>query len=395
MNIVYYLGTFPKLSKSFILNEIYELKQRGHNVGVCALWDPNEDIRHEELHEINIPIQYVGDIQYNDIAELFSRSVVYSLTPKNVFYPASPQQHAANLVRAKRCIDFIKSLSWKPDHIHSHFATLPKFGGKYVASYYDIPFTLTTHAFDIYKQPVGAYTRRLIKSTDRVITISEYNKKYIQDQITPSIPIDIVRAGIRPEKFTPTDTLASDRILTIARFVEKKGLEYAIDAVGIVADELPEIDYHLIGSGQLELKLKEKVVELGIEENVTFLDNVSDKRLISELDEASCFLLPSVIAESGDRDGIPVALMEAMAMETPPVSTTVSGIPELIDDGKNGLLVEPRNERAIAEALLKIFQNEPDRQVLSEHARQRIVENFNMKNEAAKLIKAFKNTQIT
>jgi len=385
MNVVYYLGSFPKLSKSFVLNELYELERRSHNVAVCATKKPDEAITHEEFDELNIPIYYLERPSYSDVLELISSKALHPRILGNALYRASPQQHAANLLRAKRCIEFVETLDWEPDHFHSHFATLPKFGGRYAASYYGVPFTVTTHAFDLYEEPVGTYTGNLLRSADRIVTISEYNKKYIREQFTSRTPIDIVRAGIRPEKFIPSESTVPNRVLSIARFVEKKGLEYAIEAVGIVAKQLPDIEYHIIGSGKLEPELKGKVTESGIENNVTFLDNVADQRLITELDEARCFLLPCVIAASGDRDGIPVALMEAMAMETPPVSTTVSGIPELIDHGENGLLTEPQNASATADALLELLQSEARWRNYAKRARESLISDYNVENETRKL----------
>ncbi len=390
MNIVYYLRSFPKLSKSFVLNEIYELEQNGHNVTVCALNNPDEDIIHEEFNELDIPINYIRRPSFVDITELVSTKALHPRVIKNTFYRASPKYHAANLFWAKKCIEFIDSLDWDPNHFHSHFATLQTFGAQYASDYYQVPFTITTHAFDLYKEPVGAYTSKLLQRANRVVTISEYNKEHIREKFAPDAPIDIVRAGIRPEKFTPTEETEPNRILTISRFVEKKGLPYALEAVNIATEELPELEYHIIGSGELKSDLVQKTEQLGIEENVVFLDNVSDERLVTELDEARCFLLPCVIAESGDRDGIPVALMEAMAMKTPPVSTTVSGIPELIDHEENGLLTEPRNPEATADALVSLLSNGSEWTAYAERAREKVVTDFNIETEAEKLEATFR-----
>ncbi len=390
MNIVYYLGSFPKLSESFVLNEIYELEQNGHNIAVCALNNPDEDILHEEFNELDIPINYIRRPSFTDITELISTKALHPRILEETFYRAPPKHHAKNLFRAKKCIEFVDSLDWEPDHFHSHFATASRFGAQYTSEYFQVPFTITTHAIDLYKESVAAYTNKLIQRANRIITISEYNEEHIREQFAPDAPIDIVRAGIRPEKFTPTDETEPYRVLTISRFVEKKGLAYALEAVNIATEELPELKYHIIGSGELKPDLVQKTEQLGIEENVVFLDNVTDERLVTELDEARCFLLPCVIAESGDRDGIPVALMEAMAMKTPPISTTVSGIPELIDHKKNGLLTEPKKPKATADALVSLLKNNPEWTAYAEQAREKVVSDFNIETEAEKLEAAFR-----
>ncbi|MCU4742817.1 glycosyltransferase [Natronoglomus mannanivorans] len=394
MNIVYYLSTFPKLSESFILNEIYELVQKEHNVAVCALKKPDELIAHEEFNELDIPVYYINGPTHSNLLELFSTKTLHPRILSNIFYRAPPRTHAANLLRAKQCIEFIDSLDWEPDQFHSHFAKVPMFAAKYASDYYKVPFTITTHAVNLYKEPVGSYTKSLLQKPDRIVTISEYNKKYIQKQFVSKTPIDIVRAGIRPEKFVPTELSEPNRILSISRFVEKKGLSYALKAVSIAVEQIPNIEYHIIGSGKLKPKLVQETQQLGIEENVLFLDNVTDHRLVTELDEARAFLLPCVISESGDRDGIPVVLMEAMAMKTPPVSTTVSGIPELIEHQQNGLLTEPRDPEATADALLELLRNDSDWAIFSERARQKVCAEFNIKSEVDKLETTFREAQI-
>lgn len=389
MNIVYYLGSFPELSESFVLNEIYELEQNGHNVAVCALNNPDNGIIHEEFNELEISINYIRRPSVTDVTELFSTKALHPRILKNTFYRAPPKNHAANLFWAKKCIEFVDSLDWEPDLFHSHFVSRSKFGAQYAADYYQVPFTITAHAFGLYKEPVGVYTSNLLQRADRIITISKYNKDHIRDRFASDTPIDIVRAGIRPEKFTPTEETEPKRILTVSRFVEKKGLSYALEAVNIATEENPELEYHIIGSGDLKSDLVQKVEQLGIDEHVTFLDNVSDHRLVTELDEARCFLLPCVITESGDRDGIPVALMEAMAMKTPPVSTTVSGIPELIDHKENGLLTEPRNPEATSDAIVSLLEGDSEWTLYAKRAREKVTGRFNIEKEAEKLEATF------
>lgn len=389
MNVLYFLRNFPKLSESFILNEIYELERSGHTVAVCARHNPDPTVTHDELEQLDIPIHYLDRPGYADVTELFSPKAIHPRIIRNTAYRAGPKNHAANLFWAKQCIEFVDGLPFDVDHVHTHFATLDKFPAKYVAAYYEIPFTITAHAFDIFQQPIGRYTPRLLKSADRVVTISEYNEAYLRERFVPNTPIDIIRAGIRPEKFTPTDNAIDGRIFTVSRFAEKKGLEYAIKAVAEITKTHPAIEYHLVGSGDCEQDLRELVSELGLQDTVQFLGHVSDDRLIREFDEARCFLLPCVIAEDGDRDGIPVALMEAMAMKTPPVSTPVSGIPELIDDGENGLLVSPRDPSETAAAIRQLLEADDTWDRLRERSRETVEDRFNIEREAEKLERTF------
>lgn len=389
MNILYYLHQFPKLSESFILNEIYELEKKGHAVAVCALTQADAEIAHQEYNELDIPIYYIDSISYRDFLDLISPITLSPRVLKNTLYRDSPKQHVLRLIQAKRCAEFVEQLDWEIDHVHAHFADSRRYGARHLASHLGIPLTVTTHAYDLYEEPISNCTAPLLSGADRIITISEYNKRYIRNNFTSSTPIDVVRAGIRPEKFSPTKDRNENRILTVSRFVEKKGLPYAMEAVASVADTHPQIEYHLIGSGPLKEQLQQQAANLEIEEQVRFLGNVTDERLLAEIDEASYFLLPSIIADSGDRDGIPVSLMEAMAMRTVPISTAVSGIPELIEDQHNGLLVEPEQPEAIRDALLEVLDDAHDFEAYAANARMQVVDNFNIVNEVEKLEKVF------
>ncbi len=389
MNVLYYLGNFPKLSESFILNELYVLNQRGDNVAVFAQHDPGSEIQHKELNDIDIPIRYLDHPSYTDFPHLFSPTVIKATPLEWISYDAPFKRRLSNVLRAKQCIEFVESLPWEVDHVHTHFASLGKFAAQHTAAYFDTTFTVTTHAYDLYKKPVGAYTRDLLSRADQVVTISEYNARHIETELHVKTPIDVIRAGIRPEKFEPTDSTIPNRLLTVGRFVEKKGLTYALEAVARASEEIETLDYHIIGSGPLEGKLEDRVTQLGIEDHVSFLDNVSDERLVSEFDEAQGFLLPCVIDDLGNRDGIPVVLMEAMAMQTPPISTKVSGIPELVENEQNGLLTEPKDPGATAEAIVRLLRNDYERETYAENAREKVCRDFNIKTETEKLESVF------
>lgn len=389
MHILYYLYTFPKLSESFILNEIYELERIGHTVSVFALTRPEDEVIHAEFDELDATIRYAGRPGYTDISELFSPKLLHPIILRNSLFQADPISHAANLYWTKHCREFLTNLDSSIDIVHTHFATPESFAAQYIAAVEDVPFTVTTHAHDIYAPRNESMARRLLKRTDRIVTISERNRSYIRDQFTSDTPVDIVHAGIRPEKFSQSDAGVNRRLLTVSRFVEKKGIRYAIDAVAEIVEEFPDLEYHLIGSGPLRSRLEQRVKYHDITENVTFFDNVSDDRLHSGYDTAQGFLLPCVIEESGDRDGIPVVLMEAMAMQTPPVSTTVSGIPELVTDGKNGLLVEPNDSTAVANALRRLLSDDNKCTQLGYQARQKVMAEFNVELEAQKLARTF------
>jgi glycosyltransferase involved in cell wall biosynthesis len=390
MNILYYLVNFPKLSESFVLNEIYELENRGHNVAVFALNNPEKNVEHRELKKLDVPVHYADTPTYTDIIDLVSPKVIHPQVLQNAVFKTSPKRHAEAFHRSKQCIEFADQKNFDIDLVHTHFCTLSTFPSQYVASFYDVPSTVTAHAIDLYNDPNKGQLEHIASNADQVVTISEYNKNYIESEITDKTPINVVHAGIRPEKFEPTSSTAGARILTVSRFVEKKGIPYAIEAASKVVNQFTDLEYHIVGSGEMEAEIREQINEYELNDTVELLGNISDERLVTEFDESSCFLLPCIVADSGDRDGIPVTLMESMGMETPPISTNVSGIPELIDHQQNGFVVEPRNSDELAEIISLVLSNPQKQRQFGKAGREKVKREFNVEHEAAKLESVFK-----
>ena len=390
MNVLYVVNRFPKLSESFVINEIHELERRGHRIAVFSLREPEIDMQHEEVEDLDATVGYLPDPGVQSALRTPGTWCLDAAVLRRMLHASSPIHHAGSAYITGHLLRFVRSLEFEIDHIHGHFLNWPKLAADYVASSLGVTWTTTAHAYGLYSSPNERLLRLLSDKMDRVVTISEYNRKYLREEVGTSSPVDVVHMGIDPSKFEPTDSVVPNRVLTVARFEEKKGIPDGIEAIGRIRDEVPGLEYHIIGSGEQEELIRDRIESLGLEETVSILGHVSDERLIRELDEAEVFLLPCVIASDGDRDGIPVALMEAMAMETVPVSTTVSGIPELIDHGTNGLLVDPDDVDELSETLSKYFDDESGR-VSRAAARQRVVEAFDVRACVDELVGVFRS----
>ena len=391
MDILYLLRKYPAISQSFILNEIHELERRGHSIYIFALDEPDSDIKHTELSNIRAKIQYSAPASFSNLLKYFPPRAVYLYVLKHSGPRNNLKRQIEALFYAGQCIRFLKNISPSIDVVHTHFADFTTVPSRYVASYFGIPSTVTAHAFDLYNNPEPDLVPHYLSSMDRIITISDYNKNFISNLIDNSPPIDVVHAGIRPEKFTPTEGTVTNRIFTVSRLVEKKGILDAIHSVSSAVERISSLEYHIAGTGEMRSRLEQKINVLGLADNIKLLGSVSDARLIEEYQSAEIFLLPSVIADSGDRDGIPVVLMEAMAMKTPPVSTTVSGIPELITHRENGLLVEPHDISAIADSVTELLMNNEYRKALGCSGRATVIEEYNISNEVKKLEASFES----
>lgn len=382
MNILCIQNGYP--AASFVMTEIYELDRRGHNIAVFAN-NSQEGITHDEAAELDIPVGHASSPGVSD-----ALGVLTGFTRQFTFGDGEIPFSLLRAHRTTECLDFLESVDFPIDHIHVHFPVKGNIHALDVAEQLDISITTTAHAFEIFSNGLTETTKRICQSATRVLTISEYNQTYLRDVLNITTPIDVVPASIRLEKFTPNNTqTVANRLLTVGRLVSKKGHIYAIDAISDIVEDYPNVEYHIIGAGTKEQDIRDRAKEQGVASNVSFLGKVSDDRLQQEFSEAAVFVLPCVINESGDRDGIPVVLMEAMAMETPCVSTYVSGIPELITDGDTGVLVPERDAGLLAKAIESLLEDQRRRDSIGASARSYLESNHRIAVEADKLIQSF------
>ena len=393
MKIAYVLYAFPKLSESFILNEIVELLKKGHDVQIFSVHKPTEDILHEEVNEYHLleKTHYFGRNQI--FAVIFFKELKYFLKPL--------VQDLYNLKISKNRLKQDLKLAYFATImdengvalIHAHFASMGYIARR-LGKMLGLPYTLTTHAFDIYMDADTTELRKVMNDAELVVTISEYNRNYLRDEIGVNNRIELIRCGIDFDKFNPQKKLKVDgriRMLTVARLVEKKGIAYLIKAIPMVIKEVSKCELTIIGSGPLYDNLQQLVRDLDMGRYVQFRGDVPDSELMRYYEDADMFILPCIVTENGDRDGIPVAMMEAMAMVLPVISTSVSGIPELVEDGASGILVPPKDEKAIADAIITLCKDGELGVKMGEEGRKIIEREFNIVFEAEKLIGVFEN----
>ena len=387
MRIGYILGQFPKLSETFILNEISELIRRGHDVYIFSLFNSKENIVQPEVEEYSLLERTYYPPSYHKLCiELarFDRLLFYRNRRKiNKFYCIAVARHFSKIAKKLNL-----------DVLHAHFANEPTFTAMLMSKLTGLSFTFTAHAFDIFIDPDVKALEERMENASAVIAISEYNKKYLQS-IYNDKKTFVVRACPNLEKLNKIRRDPEQfEILTVGRLVEKKGIKYGILAMREVVKEFPEVQYTIVGSGPQSVELKKLTESLGLENNVRFLGAVDERTLMAEFSKAAVFILPCVKAKNGDMDGIPVSLMEAMYLQIPVVSTNISGIPELIENGKEGFLVEPKNVEQLANAIKILLQDEDMRTKMGKSGRKKIEEKFNIQKEVEKLERVWNEIKV-
>ncbi len=325
--ILYLLDLFPKLSETFVTNELKALITGNISIQIWACSSSDDKITDAETRTLlqhttyfleDVPSRYE---KLKAIFFLFFRNPVHFIAAhriiKNLSLPPSTHKLRKCYVYASRC------LSHNVSHIHSHFASKAAEYAMLINILSDIPCSVTCHAYDIFLP-----NRRLANILDRcrfIVTISEYNKKYISNKFkTLTTPLHVIHCGIDPGKIqaniTTHNLKKKIKIFSVGRLIEKKGMAYLIEACRRLLDDGLSLECEIAGDGPLYQDLQTQIISSGVENSVCLLGAISPTDVWRKLSDCDIFSLPVVVAENGDMDGIPVALMEAVAVGKPVVA---------------------------------------------------------------------------
>ena len=373
MKIAFIVNEFPSLSQTFVLNQITGLIDRGHDVDIFAEEERKERKIHEDVRKYNL-LKYTSypiAIPQDKVRRIFDfLRYIYTLIKKN----PKPILNSLNILKYGRkasslslfyqIVPFLQKGPY--DIIHCHFGPcgilgvllkeLDATGGKFITSFhgYDMSKYIKSNGNRVYDS--------LFEKGDLFLPISECWKDKLIELGCSEEKIAVHRMGIDTSKFkfTPRNPPKKEKVqlLTIGRLVEKKGVQYSVQAVAKVMKKFPNIEYKIIGEGPLRGSLEALIKDLKVVDRVQLLGWKEQEELVKILSEADILLAHSVTSHDGDQEGIPVVLMEALAQGLPVVSTYHSGIPELVQDKKSGLLVRERDVNSLVEKLEYLFLNQ-------------------------------------
>jgi glycosyltransferase involved in cell wall biosynthesis len=365
------LKGYPRISETFISNEILLLESMDIRVRIFSMRHPRESFSHKSVQQIRAQVDYLPTELYDDFNRLLLAATLQAVRQPGRFRTAL--RRAGKRFARTRSMGTIKHLLQggylanllhaAPEvvHLHAHFAHSPASVALFSSMLADIPFSFTGHAKDIYTQNRGQL-REKIDLAKLVITCTGYNKDYLQ-QLAPdtATPIHRVYHGIdlslfrnRVEQRIPKPPF---QILTVARLTRKKGIDLILTALSLLKKQGMEFRYTLIGDGDERDAVMAKIFDLGLEEECRWLGVLPHDRVIREFEQADLFVLGCRVTKNGDRDGIPNVMVESLAMGLPAVSTTVSALPEIVQPGKTGLLVKPDSPELFARAIEKMLTN--------------------------------------
>lgn len=396
---------------TFILNEIIELKAKGHDVIILSYY--SEAI----FNTITKPILVEHGLDkayYRYSSSIFTsrkkryisfiKMLLHDLfvcplrTIKVIYFILINYQAAKhgfiNYFEVRDVID------QDIDIIHSPFSTPDAIDKVYLLSeIFNVPFTLCFRAHDIYHGNTFSEVKKrtdAISRASRLMTISNYNKKHIKNVIDVDKDIEIIHSSLYPDFFKPDKSIDRSQrsIISVCRLTDQKGVIYLVEACYILHKRNIDYECTIIGEGPIidtyKRLIDEKICELQIP-NITFINYLTYGEIKEYLNRSTVFVLPCVIAANGQRDILANALKEAMAMQIPVITSNICGIEELVDDGMNGILTLPGDPEDIADAIERIFNCQEIGKKMGEEGRKKIEKDFNTRIEAGKLEKIFKN----
>ncbi len=399
MKVALFLTNFPTLPETFILNQITGLIDLGVDIDICASANPHEGKVHPQVEKYKL----LERVIYSDsIAPLSKRLTRGVKTVLMNFYKNPLAYTEAIKSRSLRDIfyvnDFVANKSKKSyDLIHAHYgsngligAILKETGvfrGKLVTSFhgYDFSKLINERGSETYKE--------LFRIGDLFTANTNFTKGKLIELGCSKSKIVKLPVGMDINFFNFRERYLRDRsvvkLLTVARMVEKKGLEYAIKAVSRVAQKYSNIEYNIIGDGILRRRLEKLIKELGIGDKVNLLGWKTQEELQKLFQEAHIFILTSVTAGDGDMEGQGLVLQEAQAVGLPVLSTLHNGIPEGVIDGKSGFLVPEKDVDALAKKLEYLIEHPELWSEMGRYGRKFVEERYDIQKLNQRLVKIY------
>src|SRR6266446_8726084 len=405
LRVAYLVKTFPRLSETFILNEILGVEDLGLELEIFSLrkLPPESEPVHPDVAKVKGRVRYIPSLVrplwppglalllFSHLALLFAR-------PRRYFAAVRFHFSSGNNPRLK---DFLQAgylgralRRGKFTHLHAHFANVPTTVAEIVKHLTGIGYSFTAHAKDVYLTPPSELARK-IKEAECVLTCTAVNQRYLAGLADHGTPVRLAYHGVDVSRFRALSSGDSPQndgvplILSVARLCEKKGLEFLIEACRILVDRGVAFQCRIVGYGPLEDKLQKMIASLALPDRVFLQGKMTQDQLAALYPRADLFVLPCLVLKNGDQDGIPNVLFEAMVCGVPIISTEIAGVCELIEHQKNGLLVEQRNSNALADAMELLIGSPELRNELARKGRQTVLASFTRESSARNVYNIF------
>lgn len=400
--IAFVLKGYPRLSETFIAEEIAALARAGLPIHIVSLRHPTDRKQHPVHRAIKAPVTYLPEYLHREPLRVLAavwrlRASAGLPTLLRRFGRDLRRDMSRNRVR-RLGQAFVLAAEVPARHLHAHFIHTPASVASYAAELTGLAWSCSAHAKDIWTSPDWELRDKLAAARFTV-TCTAAGRERLQSLAPPAIPVQLVYHGLRLDRFVPLalpradrdgqDPAAPVRLLSVGRAVPKKGFDVLLSALARLPAGLAWRWVHIGGGPELPI-LKAEADRLGLSGHIDWQGPQDQEAVLGAYRAADLFVLPCRIAADGDRDGLPNVLVEAQSQGLACVSTTVSGVVELIQPGRTGLLVSPDAPEALAEALASLITRPDERKRLGEAGRRRVAADFDAEAATARLLALFK-----
>ena len=405
LRVAYIMSRFPKISETFIFREINAVKQRGIEVEIFPLIREKTTVVHPEVSQLVESAWFTPLLSTPIALANLSNFLRGPITYLRVFFDTLRATFGSRRFFGGAIAYYPKAVYFADqmrrlgvDHIHAHFASFPAAVAYVVHRFSGIPFSFTAHGSDLHRD--RKMLREKVDACAFAVCISEYNRHVILDDCGESNrrKLVIVHCGIDADFFQARDeATAYDvgrgplKLVCTGTLHEVKGQIHLLRACQLLMKREIDFQCHLIGDGPDREMLQAEASKLEIESNVVFHGARTASEVRGQVAEADIYICPSVPSSDGRREGIPVALMEAMACGVPCIASRLSGIPELIRHEDTGLLTEPGDHASIAAAIELLAANRQLRGELGTAGERFVRAEFDLGKNVDKLVEHFES----
>ncbi|HUF51136.1 MAG TPA: glycosyltransferase [Longimicrobiales bacterium] len=387
---------FPVLSETFILNEILALEAKGLEVHIFPLAPTRDPHFHEGVGRLKATIHYVPGVE--DLRALLRHARRQARrTPRPFLRQLLLALRTGKPLLLWRLLQaaYIADRAHKAGvgHLHAHFANRATTVARQASRMLGIPFSFTAHAFDVFRGADRDVIAGKMADARFTATVSDYNVRFLESLGNGQRPrIELIRNGIDMDRFAEPDRPPSGpfTILAVARLVEKKGLQLLIEACRILRERGREFRCDIVGKGALRAELERLIRQHDLRVHVHLIGPLTQQSIVQRYHGAHVLALPCIVGADGNREGLPVSIVEALACGVPVVSTPVTGIPEAVHHGVNGLLVPEGDAVGLADALERLMTDDALLQRLRQAARPSVVDEYRQERTSGRLLELFR-----
>lgn len=419
--IGYILKGFARTSETFISNEIHLLEEAGVRISIFSFKKLEGQQRHGVSQRIKAHVTYLPEptpFEKTRLLAWIRRNAAIFRDSHGDLLKRRPGAYLGTLLAVlamslryagdsfkSTLRSFLKEFfqagfiadealkSGRIKHLHAHFCHTATTVAMLASRLSGLPFSFTAHAKDIYRSDMnpGDLLSRKLRAAKFAVTCTKANSAYLGK--LADVELHTIYHGIDLKLFAPAEERTAQDpplILAVGRFVEKKGFVHLVEACRRLKDEGVNFRCRIIGGfAEYAERVQESIDRLDLKDTVSLHHAVTQEELKKIYETASLFVLPCVITDDGDRDGIPNVMVEALAMGVPVISTNISGIPELIGDRETGLLVPPRDPQTLARAIRELIENPKLGDELSRKGQEFVKREFDAKRNILALKKLF------